>query len=68
MGDGEGEEVGVPRLGAEIVPVLASHAQRSGFAEAWHTLQSERYELRDLGSEGVRGVSGEWQGWVWVCG
>ena len=51
------EETGVPHLGAEIVPVFSTHSQSSRFAEAWHSLQSERDDLRNLGGEDLGGAA-----------
>ena len=51
MCNDQGEEVSVPSLGAEIVPVFRTRSQTARFAEAWHALQSEKGELGDLEGE-----------------
>ena len=51
----EREKVGISRLGAEIVPVFGSHAHRSRFTEAWHSLQSA---VKMCGTWAVDGIAG----------
>ena len=51
--DDQGEWINASGLGAKVVPVLGSRAQRSRFAESWHAFEGDRDEFHDLGCEYV---------------